>query len=185
MTQDTRAERELARKFRDAALPHLDAVYNYAVFLTRNEVDAQDAVQDCYLLALRHFRGFRGGSSKAWLLSILTNVCRTEFRRRGRREQAMDLSAQDGLAEKSIWQEPPETPEASLERHQEGRSIRQLVDTLPAPLREVVVLREFQDLSYKEIAEVCCMPVGTVMSRLARARERLLAARTTELHALA
>jgi RNA polymerase sigma-70 factor, ECF subfamily len=176
MTGGENAEQERARRFRDAALPYLDDVYTLARYLMRNPADAEDAVQECYLRALRHFDSYRGPAMKPWLLAILKNVCYAEFSRRGRHETPTDFSEDAPAAEQPIWQEPQSTPESTLLRAHDDAAIRRLVDALPGPFREAIVLREINDLSYQEIAEVAGVPVGTVMSRLARARAMLRAA---------
>jgi RNA polymerase sigma-70 factor (ECF subfamily) len=168
-----------ARRFRDAALPHLDDVYTLARYLMRNPADAEDAVQECYLRALRHFDSYRGPAMKPWLLAILRNVCNAEFARRGRQETPADLSDEEQTeATPPIWQEPQASPETALLRQQDGDAIRRLVAALPQPFREAIVMRDINDLSYNEIAEVAGVPVGTVMSRLARARAMLRSAWT-------
>jgi RNA polymerase sigma-70 factor (ECF subfamily) len=174
MANDAVAEQEQMRRFRDAALPHLDEVYTLARYLMRNTDDAEDAVQECYLRALRHFDSYRGPAMKPWLLAILRNVCNTEFARRSRREVLTDY-AQDELVteEMPMWQEPQASPEKMMVRQQDTATIRRLVAELPEPFREAIVLREMNNLSYQEIAQVAGVPVGTVMSRLARARAML------------
>lgn len=170
-------EHDKAQRFRDAALPHLDDVYSLARYLMRNAADAEDAVQECYLRALRHFDSYRGPAMKPWLLTILRNVCNAEFARRGRQPVPSELIADDEEANvEPIWQETPASPETALAREQEGGVIRRLVAALPQPFRDAIVLREINDLSYQEIAEVAGVPVGTVMSRLARARSMLRSA---------
>jgi RNA polymerase sigma-70 factor, ECF subfamily len=164
---------ERARRFRDLTLPCLDDAYRLAYVLMRNRTDAEDAVQECYLRALRHFDTYRGPAIKPWLLMILRNVCYGAFAKRG---QQAPLADDEDQAEQALWQEPQAAPDAGLLRTQESAAVRQLVDSLPAPFREVIVLREFNDMSYREIAEVAGVPVGTVMSRLARGRALLLAA---------
>jgi RNA polymerase sigma-70 factor (ECF subfamily) len=174
MTGDANAEQDKARRFRDAALPYLDDVYALARYLLRGSADAEDAVQECYLRALRHFDSYRGPAMKPWLLAILRNVCNAEFARRGKQEIAADYSEDEPAAEEvPMWQEPQASPEAVLLREQDGATIRRLVAELPQPFREAIVLREVNDLSYQQIAEVSGVPVGTVMSRLARARSIL------------
>jgi RNA polymerase sigma-70 factor (ECF subfamily) len=177
MASDAVAEQERMRRFRDAALPHLDDVYTLARYLMRNASDAEDAAQECYLRALRHFDSYRGPAMKPWLLTILRNVCNAEFARRGRGEVPTDY-AQDELVgeEMPMWQEPQTSPEKMILQQQDRSTIRRLVEELPEPFREAIVLREVSDLSYKEIAEVAGVPVGTVMSRLARARAMLRSA---------
>src|SRR5271168_2699561 len=177
MTSDANADLDKARRFRDAALPHLDDAFTLARYLMRNAADAEDAVQECYLRALRHFDSYRGPAMKPWLLAILRNVCYGEFARRGKQEMPSDHAEEEPAAEKlPMWQEPQASPETALLREQDGATIRRLVGELPQQFREAIVLREINDLSYQEIAEVSGVPVGTVMSRLARARAMLRAA---------
>jgi RNA polymerase sigma-70 factor, ECF subfamily len=174
MANEPIAEQERMRRFRDAALPHLDEVYTLARYLMRNTDDADDAVQECYLRALRYFDNYRGPAMKPWLLAILRNVCNSEFARRSRGEVLTDYAQDESVAEEMpIWQEPQASPEKVVLRQQDGATIRRLVAELPEPFREAIVLREMNDLSYKEIAKVAGVPVGTVMSRLARARAML------------
>ncbi|MGD0024962.1 MAG: sigma-70 family RNA polymerase sigma factor [Xanthobacteraceae bacterium] len=177
MIGDAHDEHDRARRFRDAALPHLDDVFTLARYLLRNVTDAEDAVQECYLRALRHFDSYRGPAMKPWLLAILRNVCNAEFARRSKQESPADYCEEEPTEEEQpMWQEPQASPETVLLRQQDGDSIRRLVAALPQPFREVIVLREVNDLSYHEIAEVAGVPVGTVMSRLARARSMLRSA---------
>jgi len=177
MANDAVAEQERMRRFRDAALPHLDDVYTLARYLMRNAADAEDAVQECYLRALRHFDSYRGPAMKPWLLAILRNVCNAEFARRSKEELPTDYAQEESLGEEMpMWQEPQASPEKVMLRQQDSATIRRLVAELPAPFREAIVLREINDLSYQEIAEVAGVPVGTVMSRLARARAMLRSA---------
>jgi RNA polymerase sigma-70 factor, ECF subfamily len=180
MANDAVAEQERMRRFRDAALPHIDELYTLARYLMRNTNDAEDAVQECYLRALRHFDSYRGPAMKPWLLAILRNVCNGEFSRRGRGEVPTDYAPDGSVAEEMpMWQEPQASPEKIMLQQQDSATIRRLVEELPAPFREAIVLREVNDLSYKEIAEVAGVPVGTVMSRLARARAMLRSAWNT------
>src|SRR5579862_5920825 len=166
-----------ARRFRDAALPYLNDAHTLARYLMRNAADAEDAVQECYLRALRHFDSYRGPAMKPWLLAILRNVCNAEFARRGRQETSADPAEDESAPEQTpMWQEPSTSPEAALLRRHDDATIRGLVAALPRPFREAIVLREVNDLSYQEIAEVAGVPVGTVMSRLARARAMLRSA---------
>ena len=168
---------EKARRFRDAALPHLDDVYTLARYLLRDAADAEDAVQECYLRALRHFDSYRGPAMKPWLLAILRNVCNAEFARRSKEEVPTDYTQEESLAEEMpMWQEPQASPEKMIVRRQDTATIRRLVAELPEPFREAIVLREMNNLSYQEIAQVAGVPVGTVMSRLARGRAMLRAA---------
>jgi RNA polymerase sigma-70 factor (ECF subfamily) len=166
-----------AQRFRAAALPYLDDVYTLARYLLRNAADAEDAAQECYLRAFRHFETFRGGPIKPWLLAILRNVCRAEFARRGglaaMTTESLDAAEQ---AVETVWGDDPATPEASALRRFDAETVQRLIAQLPDQFRETLVLREINDLSYREIAEVIDVPVGTVMSRLARARALLRAA---------
>jgi RNA polymerase sigma-70 factor, ECF subfamily len=161
---------ETAQRFRDAALPHLDEAYTLARYLLRNADDAEDAVQECYLRALRHFDSFQGPAIKPWLMAILRNVCRAEY---ARRTSAAVADAELDEAVVPLWQEPQQSPEHESLRRKDGEAIRGLLDGLPEPFREILVLREINDLSYRDIASVIGAPIGTVMSRLARARTLL------------
>ena len=176
MTGDARAEQDRARRFRDAALPHLDDVFALARYLMRNTADAEDAAQECYLRGLRHFDSYRGPAMKPWLLTILRNVCNAEFTRRGKHDARSDYTEAEQTAAEPMWQEPQASPETVLLRQHDGATIRRLIAALPPPFREAIVLREVNELSYHEISEVAGVPVGTVMSRLARARSMLRAA---------
>jgi RNA polymerase sigma-70 factor, ECF subfamily len=162
--------RDKAQRFRDAALPHLDDVYTLARYLLRNSADAEDAAQECYLRALRHFDSYRGPEMKPWLFAILRNVCRAELTRRSGSLVGMDDDVQTDEDAAPVWQEPLASPEAAMMRDWHADTVRRLVAELPVAFREAIVLREVNDLSYREIAEVVGVPVGTVMSRLARAR---------------
>jgi len=172
-------EQDKARRFRDAALPYLDDAYALARYLLRNDADAEDAVQECYLRAFRHFDSYRGPAMKPWLLTILRNVCNAEFARRGRLDSSADSDFEAKAEDVPLWQEPQTTPESALVRRYDDATIRRLVAALPQPFREAIVMREINDLSYQEIAQVSGVPVGTVMSRLARARGMLRSAWNT------
>jgi RNA polymerase sigma factor (sigma-70 family) len=166
-----------ARRFREAALPHLDDVYTLARYLLRDPADAEDAVQECYLRALKHFDGYRGPAMKPWLFAILRNVCRAEYARRASSPATGVIEDMPESAEQApLWHEAQETPEAQMLRDREAVTIRRLIDTLAEPFRETFVLREINNLSYREIADAVGAPVGTVMSRLARARAMLRSA---------
>ena len=163
-----------ARRFRETALPHLDAVYTLARYLLRDPSDADDAVQECYLRALRHFDTLRSPDVKPWLFAILRNVCRVEYGRRSR-ILLYDVNAEPDKPEDAtpMWREPQDTPETEMLRKLDAETIQGLVAALPDVFREVIVLREIEDMSYREIAEIVSTPVGTVMSRLARGRAML------------
>ena len=167
---------EKARRFRDAALPHLDDVYTLARYLLRDAADAEDAVQECYLRALKHFDSYRGPAMKPWLFAILRNVCRAEFARRASSPTALIDDVPDDAAQTPLWHEAQETPEAQMLHRWDSTTIGRLVAALAEPFRETLVLREIHDLSYREIADIVGAPVGTVMSRLARARAMLRSA---------
>jgi RNA polymerase sigma-70 factor (ECF subfamily) len=171
---------EKARRFRDVALPCLDEAYTLARYLLRDASDAEDAVQECYLRAFRHFDSYRGPAIKPWLFAILRNVCRVEFARRATSPTGASEDAADHDERTPLWREPQETPEAQMLRRWDADTIRRLVAALAEPFRETFVLREINNLSYREIADVAAVPVGTVMSRLARARAMLRSAWTAE-----
>ncbi len=155
-------------RFEQAILPHLDAAYNLARWLLRNEDEAADAVQDACVRALRFFGGFRGGDSRVWLLAIVRNTCYSRLRKGTRRER--DTEFDDEIHSSETESANPET---LLERSRDNEALRHALDGLPGELREIIVMRELNAMSYKEIADVAGVPLGTVMSRLARARKRL------------
>ena len=156
-------------------MPHLDAAYNLARWLTRNDHDAEDIVQESYLRAFRFFSGFRGGDSRAWLLKIVRNTCYTWFRQNRPQELATEFNEEIHTPET----ETPD-PEALLLQGADAQLLRRALEELPAEFREALVLRELEGLSYKEIAEVAGISIGTVMSRLSRARRRLEVALTSQ-----
>jgi RNA polymerase sigma-70 factor (ECF subfamily) len=162
-----------AQRFRDAALPHLDDLYTLARYLLHDAADAEDAVQECYLRALRHFDTFRGPAIRPWLFAILRNICRSEFARRSRAALTMDGETDEDENSAPLWQDAPASPEAEMLHQRDAEAVRRLVAELPEPFREAIVLREINDLSYQQIADVVGAPIGTVMSRLARARSML------------
>jgi RNA polymerase sigma-70 factor (ECF subfamily) len=173
----TYEDRDAAAQFRELALPLLDDVYTLARYLLGSAVDADDAVQECYLRAFRHFDTYRGPAIKPWLFTILRNVCNAEFARRSKaRLRSREADAEVLEDTTPLWHEIRDTPETALLRELDATTIRGLVAALPAQFREAIVLREVNDLSYREIADVIGVPVGTVMSRLARARFMLRAA---------
>jgi RNA polymerase sigma factor (sigma-70 family) len=157
--------------FAQIALPHLDVAYNLARWLTRDDHLAQDVVQEAYLRAFRFFSSFRGGDGKAWLLAIVRNTFYSMRRRDAAQlHEPFDEELHDGAVEGSAQNGDPE---ALLMRSAGGQIVREAIEALPAEFREVLVLREIEELSYKDIALVAEVPVGTVMSRLARARKLL------------
>jgi len=161
---------EHVAQFEALILPHLDAAYTLARYLLRDEHDAQDVVQDAALRAFKHFAGFRGGDARAWFLTIVRNCCLTAQRQRGRRR--MDSLSEDHDA---VAVEPRGADALAIERSDRA-AIERAVAALPIEYREVIVLREVEGLSYAEISEVAGVPIGTVMSRLSRARQRLASA---------
>jgi RNA polymerase sigma-70 factor (ECF subfamily) len=160
-----------AERFERTVVPHLDDAYTLARYLLRDEHDAQDVVQEAALRAVRYFRGYAGGDARAWLLAIVRNCSLTWRRRRRADEHTVPFT--DGMDNLAL-QTARETDASAVEASERGR-VQRAVDSLPHEFREVVVLREIQDLSYREISDVIGVPIGTVMSRLARARKRLAA----------
>src|ERR1700749_2654506 len=165
-----------ARRFREAALPYLDDVYTLARYLLRDPTDAEDAVQECYLRAFKHFDSYRGPAMKPWLFAILRNVCRVEYARRATTPTSTIDDVPESAEQTPLWHEAQETPETQLVRARDSDTVRRMVAALTETFRETFVLREIENLSYREIAEVAEGPVGTVMSRLARARAMLRSA---------
>jgi RNA polymerase sigma-70 factor (ECF subfamily) len=157
---------QLAR-FEQAILPHLDAAYNLARWLTRRNQDAEDVVQEAYLRAFQFFGSFNGGNSRAWLLAVVRNTCYTWMQRQKAHAPAAALDEETPAVTDAF------DPLLSLVRVEDQQLVRQALEQLPAEFREVIVLRELEGQSYKEIAQIVAIPMGTVMSRLARARERL------------
>jgi RNA polymerase sigma factor (sigma-70 family) len=149
-------------------LPHLSAAYNLARWLTRNDDDAEDLVQEACLRALKSFDGFRGGDARGWLPAIVRNRCYTWLQENRLHELSTTFDEEIHTAE-----EHSHSPEALLLESADARLVKDALEQLPPEFREVTVLRELEGLSYKEIAELCRTPVGTVMSRLARACQRL------------
>jgi RNA polymerase sigma-70 factor, ECF subfamily len=147
---------------------HLDAAYNLARYLMRNEVEAEDVVQSAFLRAISHFASFRGGDGRAWLLTIVRNSCYDRMRKRG-------ASVQDADFDEAVHSGGKQDldPERALLQTERTELVRKSLAELPAESREVLVLRELEELTYREIANIVGIPIGTVMSRLNRARERL------------
>ncbi len=162
-----------AEQFKRLALPHLDEIYTLARYLLRNASDADDAAQECYLRAFRHFDTFRGGPIKPWLLAILRNVCRATYAGNARLVYTATDTEANGTPITPIWHEDSETPEQTIVRQHESATMRRLIGELPEEFKEVIVLREINDLSYRDIATVIEAPIGTVMSRLSRGRKLL------------
>jgi RNA polymerase sigma-70 factor, ECF subfamily len=159
-----------ARLFDQTVLPHLDAAYNYARWLTKNDADAEDVVHDACVRAMRFFTSLREDNPRAWLFAIVRNTWYSRVTRRGAPTEA---AAFDGTVDEQA--DEALDPEERLLQHQTVVRVRTALEQLPVDFREVLVLRELEGLSYKEVAAVIGVPMGTVMSRLARARERLTA----------
>ncbi len=153
-------------------MPHLDAAYNLARWLAGSAADAEDVVQDAYLRAFRYFDAYHGGNFRVWLLAIVRNCFMTWVQEnRGRLVFHPDAPVGDTAeTEATVWGMASRDPETELLAKLDGQALARLVQLLPAEYREVLLLREVEDLSYKEIAEVTAVPIGTVMSRLSRAR---------------
>ena len=164
--------------FEEAVLPHLDAAYNLARWLTRNDTDAEDVVQEAYLRAFRFFGGFHGADGRSWLLAIVRNTCYTWMQHNRSPELTNPLD--DDLHE---IESKDLNPEALLLQTANTQMVRQALEELPMEFREVLVLREFEEMSYREIAGITDLPLGTVMSRLARGRKQLQLALTNQMQA--
>ncbi len=164
------------RDFEHVVVPHLDAAFNYARWLTKNDADAEDVVQDAAIRALRFFSNLRNEDARAWLLAIVRNTWYGRLaqtgstHRSGVYDEMTDDRRDQGLG-----------PEELALQRQTVEQVQHAIEALPVDFREVVVLRELEGLSYKEIAAIIDAPIGTVMSRLSRARERLLAVLRPEL----
>ena len=161
-------ERERLKSFEQTVLPHLDAAYNLARWLAGNDHDAQDVVQEACLRALKFFGGFRGENARAWLLTIVRNTFYTWLRNNRRPDNIVELS-DEVLAVEDV----SVNADILNSRLGDAEAVRRAVEQLPVEFREIVILREMEGFSYKEIAEVADVPIGTVMSRLTRARRQL------------
>lgn len=153
-------------RFEQLMLPHMNAAYNLARWLMRNNDDAQDVVQEAYLRAFRFFDGFEGDDGRAWLLAIVRNTCRTALHKAGSQTKTDEF-------QEDIHMVDAPTVETQLLRQDDIDSVRWCIDQLPTEYREVIVLRELEQMSYNEIARAIAAPLGTIMSRLSRARVRL------------
>ncbi len=161
-------------RFVEEVLPHGTAAYNLARWLSRNEADARDIVQESFARALQYFEGYRGGDARSWLLRIVRNTASTWLSARPPVAHA-DLDGETALLEPAPGSGTRRDvdPLRAVISQDEARALRQAIAQLPAEYREVLVLREFEDLSYRQIATIVGCPIGTVMSRLARARDEL------------
>ena len=164
--------------FEEAVLPHLDAAYNLAHWLTRNDTDAEDVVQEAYLRAFKFFGGFHGTDGRSWLLTIVRNTCYTWMQQN--RSPELHVPLDDEVRE---IESKDLNPETLLMQSADTQMVRQALAELPVEFREVLVLRELEEMSYREIANITDLALGTVMSRLARGRKRLQQALTNHRHA--
>ena len=164
MREPSLQDRNRLERFELFIVPHMKTAYNLARWLTRNEHDAEDVVQEAYLRAFRFFDGFQGGDGRAWLLAIVRNTCHTWL------QQNRRLTLEEDLSDTEATDPDPET--LAIE-NVDREALRRAIEDLPAEFREAVILREMEGLSYKEIGAIAGVPLGTVMSRLARARARL------------
>jgi RNA polymerase sigma factor (sigma-70 family) len=164
--------------FEEAVLPHLDAAYNLAHWLTRNDTDAEDVVQEAFLRAFKFFSGFHGEDGRSWLLAIVRNTSYTWMQHN--RSPELSVPVDNELHE---IESKDLSPEALLVQRADTMMVRQALEELPVEFREVLVLRELEEMSYRDIASITDLPLGTVMSRLARGRKRLQLALTNQMHA--
>ena len=162
-------DRERRQRFEAAVLVHLDAAFNLARWMLREDAAAEDAVQEASMRAFRFFDGMHGANPKAWFLAVVRNACldRLKDHRQRALEDHYDDEIHGGAGN------PADSPEAALERSTEARWLYTCIGALPVEYREVVVLRELEELSYKEISTIVEVPIGTVMSRLSRGRDLL------------
>jgi RNA polymerase sigma-70 factor (ECF subfamily) len=163
LTESTRL-----KEFEREVLPHLGAAYSLARFLTRNEQDAEDVVQEAALRAFRFFENFRGENARAWFLRIVRNASFTALKKN--RPSEMNIVFDEELHGAAT---PPMDAGVALDRAQDRQAVRAAIGQLPPEFREAITLRELEGASYKEIADIAGVPIGTVMSRLARARRQL------------
>jgi RNA polymerase sigma-70 factor (ECF subfamily) len=154
--------------FERQIMPHLDAAFSLARFLMRNEDDARDVVQEAALRSFRFYGTFRGENSRAWFLSIVRNVCFTALKRHRADETNVEFDEElHGAGGPAV------DPGKEIDRELDRQTVRAAIEQLPPEFREVIILRELEECSYKEIADIAGVPIGTVMSRLARARQQL------------
>jgi RNA polymerase sigma-70 factor (ECF subfamily) len=161
-------EQDKPARFEQSIMPHMNAAYNLARWLAGNDADAQDVVQEAYLRAFKFLGGFRGGDSRSWLLRIVRNAFYDWLKRNRREETGTPFDEELHSAADETG-----TPDILLLEKGDHELMRKALEDLPFDFREILVLREFEGLSYKEIADIAEVPLGTVMSRLARAREHL------------
>jgi RNA polymerase sigma-70 factor (ECF subfamily) len=165
-------ENQRAASFEQVAMPHLDAAYNLARWLAGNDHDAQDVTQEAMLRALRFFDGFRGGDARTWLLTIVRNTYYSHWRRARGRDEATEFDEElHSMGDDALrFAAHGANPEHACARAQDVKLLDRALGEIPAEYREALVLREVEDLSYKEIADALAVPMGTVMSRISRGR---------------
>ena len=166
--EDAANSREKIARFEALVLPHLDSAYNLARWMTRNTTDAEDVAQEAMMRAFRFFDTFRGEDARVWLLTIVRNTYLTWVRRQMPQQNSAEF---DERLHTDI--ETALTPESEFLRQATAEQVRRAIENLPAEFREVILMREFEQLSYKEIASVTCSPLGTEMSRISRGRSLL------------
>jgi RNA polymerase sigma-70 factor (ECF subfamily) len=169
------SEAARSRRFQQMALPHLDAAYNLARWLCGNASDADDVVQEAFMRAFRFFDTFRGDSARPWLLAIVRRTWYTEWRRRASSHETVEFDDTMDDASFDGWSVGGADPQALLIRDEDAKLVHEALAQLPVEYREVLMLRELEEMGYREIAAVADVPIGTVMSRLARGRRKLAA----------
>ncbi|MGQ7937777.1 RNA polymerase sigma factor [Paraburkholderia sp. D1E] len=169
-----------SRRFQQLALPHLDAAYNLARWLCGNANDADDVVQEAFMRAFRFFDTFRGDSARPWLLAIVRRTWYTEWRRRASSHEVVEFDDTMDDATFDGWSAGGADPQTLLIRNEDTKLVHDALAQLPVEYREVLILRELEEMGYREIATVADVPIGTVMSRLARGRRKLAALLTAK-----
>ncbi len=161
-------EKNKLSAYEESLLPHLGAAYNLARWIMGNDQDAEDMVQEAYLRAYKYFSGYQGGNSRSWLLTIVRNTCYTWLRQNRSQELSTDLEDETTNSESEGL-----NPEILYQHSHNHKMVRLALEKLPVEYRELIILRELEGMAYKEIAQMTGVPIGTVMSRLARGRQRL------------
>jgi RNA polymerase sigma-70 factor (ECF subfamily) len=169
------ADPKIAQRFERLVLPHMNSAFNVARWLTRNDQDAQDVVQEAYLRAFRFFDSFRGEDARAWLLAIVRNTFYTWHQQNREHASETTIFEEELHSHEMSTADRDDSPEAMLVRAENLQQVHKALRSLGLEYREVIVLRELEELSYKEIASIVGIPIGTVMSRLARGRQQLAA----------
>ena len=167
------SEDDTLARFNRTVVPQLDAAYNFARFLSRDADAAQDIVQEAFLRAYRSFDGYRGGDARVWIFAVIRNCYQTWLMDRRRKSRLEGDHKDNGDSEELIVNmcSDEDDPEAILLREEKSKTVRFVLSMMPRPLREMLVLRELEEFSYRQIADITALPIGTVMSRLARARK--------------